>query len=368
MGDLDFAHGIPPERYRCKRPKKTGSSCARSSARSTQTCLGNANRQAIHWSLDQGKWIYHEPKPDCSLVEAGARRECNPFIRFKNLVDRGFGALNLMQRQRELYQLRREQEEDAWHRWTGEPYENKSRIPLDSPRTDAVKAARYILETADLLIRYEAPLAQSKYRDLFQDDQNTTENAELRPNPMLGLGAWLMCPEVADSLPSTRGLFRPPPPPAPRWLSIDWFKRSPYSPIQIEAVRSLPGPRERWRNAFEDLVLTTLERDHDREPLTRATRRQSDPLREPGIDWVISLQERAILPPILPSLHYGSHTGWSRAAYLGNIEHFDYKEFSNLVDEIWLSNRSFLHRFWYDNLLATRKELIPQLELPFGQG
>ena len=110
------------------------------------------------------------------------------------------------------------------------------------------------------------------------------------------------------------------------------------------------------------------ERDHDREPLTRATRRQSDPLREPGIDWVISLQERAILPPILPSLHYGSHTGWSRAAYLGNIEHFDYKEFSNLVDEIWLSNRSFLHRFWYDNLLATRKELIPQLELPFEQG
>lgn len=347
MGDLDFAHGIPPERYRCKRIRNVDN---------TSTCLGDANRQAIHWSLDQGKWIYSEPREEHKTPTLEMRRERNPFIRFKTMVDDGFGALNLVERRRELDRLRQLQEEDEWKRWTGDPYDMKARGPVTEPRTDAIKAARYLLETADIAMRYCEPSARQRFQQLFQDDQKSPEQDRSRPNPMLGLGAWTFCPEVADTLPSTAGIFRPSPPPPPHWLSIDWFKRSAYSPIQIEALKDLPGPRERWRDAFEDLMLTAVYREHDREPLTFEERERSDPSQQPGIDWVISLQSRAILPPLLPSYQSRSKPVGLLEGYLGNLKPSEYKEFSDFSDEIWRSNRAHLHRLWHERLVTMREQ------------
>lgn len=90
------------------------------------------------------------------------------------------------------------------------------------------------------------------------------------------------------------------------WLGIDWFRKNPYSPIQLEQHEHAHTHGSMWRAAFEDLLAAALDKEQrarevwegsvDSESLYKAWG-------APGMDWMLGLQCRGILPPQLPSLY-----------------------------------------------------------------
>lgn len=97
------------------------------------------------------------------------------------------------------------------------------------------------------------------------------------------------------------------------WLGIDWFRHSPYSPIQLEQHPDAHQHGGKWRAAFEDLLCAHLDKPqvaHDAwkvEDSIAAAGPNNQTLynhwAQPGIDWMLGLQCRGILPPQLPSLY-----------------------------------------------------------------
>ncbi|KAG9852076.1 hypothetical protein KCU77_g6949, partial [Aureobasidium melanogenum] len=97
------------------------------------------------------------------------------------------------------------------------------------------------------------------------------------------------------------------------WLGIDWFRHSPYSPIQLEQHSTAHQHGGKWRAAFEDLLCAHLEKPQVAHEAWKAedSIAASDPdnqtlynhWAQPGIDWMLGLQCRGILPPQLPSLY-----------------------------------------------------------------
>ena len=92
---------------------------------------------------------------------------------------------------------------------------------------------------------------------------------------------------------------------APKWLSVDWFRRSPYSPVRLEANPQLQRSGVDWREAFEDLMCAAL----DKPTGPKAPKWKADT----GFAWLTSLQRRGILPPQLPRL-YACHDRLNTAA------------------------------------------------------
>lgn len=97
------------------------------------------------------------------------------------------------------------------------------------------------------------------------------------------------------------------------WLGIDWFRHSPYSPVQLEQHAHCHQYGSMWRAALEDLLCAHLEKP---QPAHDAWKAESTILAsdvenqklyshwaQPGIDWMLGLQCRGILPPQLPSLY-----------------------------------------------------------------
>lgn len=98
------------------------------------------------------------------------------------------------------------------------------------------------------------------------------------------------------------------------FLSIYWFKHDPYSPIALELDPVLSKYDTKWRHSFEDLLEAALDK-----PLTSEERFghrsvNSDAVstwRGPGLDWMLSLLCRGILPPQLPVwLNHKTTGGW----------------------------------------------------------
>ncbi|KAG9828807.1 hypothetical protein KCU68_g13976, partial [Aureobasidium melanogenum] len=97
------------------------------------------------------------------------------------------------------------------------------------------------------------------------------------------------------------------------WLGIDWFRHSPYSPIQLEQHSTAHQHGGKWRAAFEDLLCAHLDKPQVAREAWEAedSIAASDPdnqtlynhWAQPGIDWMLGLQCRGILPPQLPSLY-----------------------------------------------------------------
>ncbi|KAG9602098.1 hypothetical protein KCU86_g2913, partial [Aureobasidium melanogenum] len=97
------------------------------------------------------------------------------------------------------------------------------------------------------------------------------------------------------------------------WLGIDWFRHSPYSPIQLEQHSTAHQHGGKWRAAFEDLLCAHLDKPQVAYEAWKAENSiaASDPdnqtlynhWAQPGIDWMLGLQCRGILPPQLPSLY-----------------------------------------------------------------
>ncbi|KAI5211660.1 hypothetical protein AUEXF2481DRAFT_40246 [Aureobasidium subglaciale EXF-2481] len=97
------------------------------------------------------------------------------------------------------------------------------------------------------------------------------------------------------------------------WLGIDWFRHSPYSPIQLEQHSTAHQHGGKWRAAFEDLLCAHLDKPQvaydawKAEDSIAASDLENQTLynqwAQPGIDWMLGLQCRGILPPQLPSLY-----------------------------------------------------------------
>lgn len=97
------------------------------------------------------------------------------------------------------------------------------------------------------------------------------------------------------------------------WLGIDWFRHSPYSPVQLEQHSTAHQHGGKWRAAFEDLLCAHLDKPQVAHDAWKAedSVAASDPdnqtlynhWAQPGIDWMLGLQCRGILPPQLPSLY-----------------------------------------------------------------
>jgi len=90
------------------------------------------------------------------------------------------------------------------------------------------------------------------------------------------------------------------------WLSVDWFKNSPYSPIQIEQHHHAHQHGSMWRAAFEDLLSAELgkeQRAHEAWTGRLNNQRLYSSWAQAGMDWMLGLQCRGVLPPQLPQLY-----------------------------------------------------------------
>lgn len=131
---------------------------------------------------------------------------------------------------------------------------------------------------------------------LYKDPESDMGLLDSLASPLLALGGtWLHLPEVGDTLPTASNWKLMGEAPNPRWLSVDWFKRSPYSPVRLEAHPDLTKDGGKWRAAFEDLMLSAMDR-----PMLGEDDRES---RLPGLKWMLSLQYRSVLPPLLPRFY-----------------------------------------------------------------
>lgn len=92
----------------------------------------------------------------------------------------------------------------------------------------------------------------------------------------------------------------------PQWLSVDWFRRSRYSPTQIETHAHAHQHGSMWRAAFEDLLSAELGKEQEAHPAwTNRVNNQSlyASWAQAPIDWMLGLQCRGVLPPQLPALY-----------------------------------------------------------------
>ncbi|PNS21091.1 hypothetical protein CAC42_3429 [Sphaceloma murrayae] len=92
----------------------------------------------------------------------------------------------------------------------------------------------------------------------------------------------------------------------PVWLSVDWFKRSRYSPLQCETDTHLHQQGSMWRAAFEDLMSESLGQEmRAREAWSGARDEQElyGAWAATGRDWMLGLMCRGVVPPLLPGLY-----------------------------------------------------------------
>ncbi|KAK0932000.1 hypothetical protein LTR57_000220 [Friedmanniomyces endolithicus] len=274
------------------------------------------------------------------------------FLSFKNFVDTNLGSLadsfrqfptniaELRAKMQEEHERRKQEELDVWQRWTGlEESPDHVQMLRDraSPadRQEAVDAAVMLLREAR---NRNAHVPAEKIEALYKDE--TIGSLDAFASPMLSPGG--ACYYQQDSgynAPST-AIFRAESS-SHRWLSIDWFKRSPYSPVSLEQLDELQEPGGSWRGAFEDLLSAALDKPMDsREQSGRRCPVGSiqSTRTGPGLDWYLSLQCRGILPPQLPLWYNSTRSG--RSALTDELlkeqarNVFSSNDVSQLVEEI----------------------------------
>lgn len=174
-----------------------------------------------------------------------------------------------------------------------------SRLP-QSTKEQHTRATKDVLEHAAQL---NAHVPVANIAALYEDREVRSGLLDRLGSPLLALGAWwYYLPEAGDIRPaaSNWSLLGSS---SPRWLSIDWFERSPYSPNQLQMVPSLTDDATKWRRAFEDLMLAALDKPMD----------SQCPVHPLGIDgmtglqWVLDMHNHGILPPLLPRFYGEKH-------------------------------------------------------------
>ncbi|GAB7342904.1 hypothetical protein MBLNU457_g1017t1 [Dothideomycetes sp. NU457] len=221
--------------------------------------------------------------------------EENPFIAFRKFADEQFSALvagfNSIPDLMNEVRGKTESQRSAWDQQSKEKYNGASSVeavaghlgrpgsrPWESvfspssfptaPNTEAREAARVLLRQA---------------RDA---------NIGVNPDRILRLYSDM------DAFLPVLGDYR--------WLSVEWFARSPYSPTNVETDTHTHQYGSMWRAAFEDLMSAELGKELRAHPAW--TNRRNDQTLyaswgQAPVDWMLGLQCRGILPPQLPSLY-----------------------------------------------------------------
>jgi hypothetical protein len=237
----------------------------------------------------------------------------NPLIRFKRFVDNQFAAItefpsNVTELKRALHEqyAAYEIQRQAPSRWTGSGYRyadfnHMSRLFPEGPE-EATEMATMLLREANLRNQH---VPTKKIIALFED-------RDFNPNHVIEANSpwpfyYSASSDHRESAPPSDALSHATHASPTHWLSVNWFKHNPYSPVNLEADTMLSQYDTKWRNAFENLLEASLDK-----PMTSGDRTGFRPFapkttistwRGPGLDWMLSLQCRGILPPQLPSMY-----------------------------------------------------------------
>ena len=254
-----------------------------------------------------------------SFTEDASSSMRGPFERFKNFVDSNFSTLSesvrnlpsniseLKGRMQQEREARREEEQDIWRRWTGsEDSPDFIRMQIERSTGAEREASRdAVFQLLSQAYNKNKNVPEYKILALYRDNEWKFGGLDKFANPMLSSGgACYYKPETVENLPSTARWGGPPT--SPQWLSVDWFKRSPYSPIRLEAHPELDQEGTKWRAAFEDLLSAALDKPMESREYVGIRQPHGKPQSTyygPGLEWMLSLQCRGILPPQLPSMY-----------------------------------------------------------------
>ncbi|PSK36721.1 hypothetical protein B9Z65_1904 [Elsinoe australis] len=186
-----------------------------------------------------------------------------------------------------------------------------SPAPSDSPSrwSDASFTSRASQPLAFMSQHFEPPLsppapaspeALAATRSLLVQSRNALGASGVRPTAILDLFRDV---ETAPPYPFD---FYPHDTDGPVWLSVDWFKRSRYSPTQCETDPHLHQHGSMWRAAFEDLMGASLGAEmRAREAWTGQRDEQGlyEAWAQTSRDWMLGLMCRGVVPPLLPGLY-----------------------------------------------------------------
>ncbi|KJX93822.1 hypothetical protein TI39_contig4250g00010 [Zymoseptoria brevis] len=219
----------------------------------------------------------------------------NPLSGFKRTVDGTFEALGGLLRH--TFTGRTDEMADINRRWTGskecEPMRDPYSPPLGPPDCEVM---RELMTSIEQSIARNEHIPYEMIHGLYRD------------------------PESAGSLHREN-----------RWLSVEWFKRNPYSPIRLEAHPQLGQAGTKWREAFEELMNASLGKPMESRDSVTMRNSTFQPTRTaPGLDWMFSLQSRGILPPLL-STHFGRSPVYSSIDF--RVE--EDSDFENLYAALW---------------------------------
>lgn len=295
----------------------------------------------------------------------------NFFVSFKDFVDNNLSSLTesfrslptniaeLRTKMQEEREARKEEELAVSRRWNGLE-ESPDHVQMMAERASAEQREEAVSSTLMLLREAKnrnAHVPEDKIRALYKD-ATLPGSLDLFAAPMLSPGgACYYQPDAGYNAPST-AIWRIGSP-SYRWLSVDWFKRSPYSPISLEEHPHLGEYGSDWRAAFEDLLNATLDK-----PM--ASREQwgyrpngcpQSTLYGPGLDWMLSLQCRGVLPPQLPSLY---NARWPSKTSQATSLDLDAVEKQLLHASAWRRQQ----RFQAGTVVGDVRELVDEIATP----
>jgi len=313
-----------------------------------QSLDSNAKRQLSQERHEQSSQLerHRQDRP------AASEDTYNPLIAFKRFVDNQFAAITeFPSNVTELKRASREQDaadeiqRQARRRWTGSSchYADSkymSRLFPEGPE-EATELAAMLVRESDLRNRH---VPSEKIVALFEDK-------DFNPNHVIEANSpwpfyYKASSEQSQESDSPSDTVSHPMPASPtHWLSVNWFKHNPYSPVNLEADTMLSQYDTKWRNAFEDLLEASLDKpmtSRDRAGFRPFTVTAISSWHGPGLDWMLSLQCRGILPPQLPSVHWLTRNHWTFPAQRGlGVEAAIRTDFDQLVYEIAATSKPF---------------------------
>jgi hypothetical protein len=321
--------------------------------------------------VERSSTVEHAQNTTRSQTQHTSEPAFNPLIAFKHFVDDTFSTISeFSDNMAELRQAAQNRQtsyqkmnDAASERWAGPPgsrahelgeRDGKEFYQTKLPYEDAATITRWLVRASEAANLQVDP---QKIVALYNDPEFNPCHVSEKTSPW---PFYSRNPNIANGRHDAGRLV----PSATHWLSINWFKHSPYSPVSLEADSMLGQYDTKWRHAFEDLLEAALDK-----PMTSREKFGVRGLlsglistwRGPGLDWMLSLQCRGILPPQLPHMYKDDHVN---AAYFSN------SRFWSMVDSRWSGDYVPTRKFdltAYSMLSDEYDQLVEEIATPAPQ-
>jgi hypothetical protein len=286
--------------------------------------------------VERSSTVEHAQNTTRSQTQHTSEPAFNPLIAFKHFVDDTFSTISeFSDNMAELRQAAQNRQtsyqkmnDAASERWAGPPgsrahelgeRDGKEFYQTKLPYEDAATITRWLVRASEAANLQVDP---QKIVALYNDPEFNPFHVIERTSPW---PFYSRNPDIAKGRNGAARLL----PSATHWLSINWFKHSPYSPVNLEADSMLGQYDTKWRHAFEDLLEAALDKpmtSREKFGVRGTLSGLVSTWRGPGLDWMLSLQCRGILPPQLPHMYKEDQVN---AAYFSN------SRFWSMVDSRW---------------------------------